>query len=72
MKNYRAQWRDFMLWALGNGLPALPADPAHVAAYLAERIEGRGHKPATLRTAAAAIAFATGQPDTATPATVRR
>ena len=58
MKNYRAQWRNFMLWALGNGIPALPADPPHVAAYLAERIEGRGHKPATLRTAAAAIAFA--------------
>ena len=36
---------------------ALPADSAHVAAYLAERIEDLGHKPATLRVAAAAIAF---------------
>ena len=36
---------------------ALPADSAHVAAYLAERIEDLGHKPAPLRVAAAAIAF---------------
>ena len=57
MKNYRSQWRIFMVWALRKGITALPADPAHVAAYLAERIERLGHKPATLRTAAAAIAF---------------
>ena len=36
----------------------IPADPAQVAAYLAERIQEHGHKPATLRVAAAAIAFA--------------
>ena len=38
-------------------LTALLADPAHVAAYLPERIEDLGHKPATLRVAAAATAF---------------
>ena len=57
MKNYRVQWRNFISWAVGKGIRALPADPAHVAAYLAERIEEHGHKPATLRAAAAAIAF---------------
>ena len=55
--NYRGQWRRFTEWARNRGVSALPADPAHVAAYLAERIEREGHKPATLRTAASAIAF---------------
>ncbi|MDE0476372.1 MAG: tyrosine-type recombinase/integrase, partial [Gammaproteobacteria bacterium] len=44
-------------WAMRKGIPAFPADPAQVAAYLAERIAKHGHKPATLRVAAAAIAF---------------
>ena len=57
MTNYRAQWRNFIVWALGKGIRALPADPAQVAAYLAERVEEHGHKPATLRVAASAIAF---------------
>ena len=56
--NYRVQWRKFLIWALGKGIPALPATPAQVAAYLAERLEEHGHKPATLRVAASAIAFA--------------
>ena len=57
MTNYRVQWRNFRHWALGRGIQSLPADPAEVAAYLAERMEIRGHKPATLRVAASAIAF---------------
>lgn len=57
MKNCRVQWRSFILWAVGKGVRALTADPAQVAAYLAERIEEHGHKPATLRAAASAIAF---------------
>ena len=56
--NYRSQWRIFSTWALSKGVQALPAEAAQVAAYLAERIEQHGHKPATLRVAAAAIAFA--------------
>ena len=55
--NYRGQWLRFARWARQRGVRALPADPAHVAAYLAERIEREGHKPATLRAAASAIAF---------------
>ena len=57
VKNYRIQWRRFIDWALRKGMPAIPASPAQVAAYLAERIEEYGHKPATLRVAASAIAF---------------
>ena len=57
VKNYGIQWRIFNGWALSKGVAALPADAAQVAAYLAERIEQHGHKPATLRVAAAAIAF---------------
>ena len=57
MKNYRVQWKNFIMWAVERGIRALPAAPAQVAAYLAERIEEYGHKPATLRAAAAAIAF---------------
>ena len=57
MKNYRVQWSKFIMWAVGKGIRALPADPAQVAAYLAERMEEQGHKPATLRAVAAAIAF---------------
>ena len=55
--NYRAQWRSFMAWAQAKGIRGLPAEPTQVAAYLAERIEEQGHRPATLRTAASAIAF---------------
>ena len=55
--NYRAQWSRFTTWAFGKGVSPLPADPALVAAYLAERMENHGHRPATLRTAASAIGF---------------
>ena len=55
--NYRVQWRYFVLWTLEKEIRAFPADPSQVAAYLAERIERHGHKPATLRMAASAIAF---------------
>ena len=54
---YRSQWRSFLAWAAANRIPAVPAEPEHVAAYLAERFEQHGHKPATLRVAAAAIAY---------------
>ncbi len=56
-KNYRSQWRRFAGWARDKGVNALPADPVQMAAYLAERIEHYGHRPATLHTAAAAISF---------------
>ena len=58
LNNYRTQWQNFLAWALEKGIQSLPAQPAQVAAYLAERIQEHGHKPATLRVAASAIAFA--------------
>lgn len=57
VSSYRIQWRIFRTWAKRKGTQALPADATQVAAYLAERSEQHGHKPATLRVAAAAIAF---------------
>ncbi len=56
-KNYAAQWRMFVSWALRNGSKPFPAGPTEVAVYLAERLERRGHRPATLRAAAAAISY---------------
>ena len=75
MKNYRVQWNSFITWAVGRGIRALPAEPGQVAAYLAERIEEHGHKPATLRAAAAAIAFfhrTAGQDDPCSSPEVKR
>lgn len=57
LTNYRVQWRNFLVWAAVRGVPAFPADPEQVAAYLAQRIEVHGHKPATLRMVASAIAY---------------
>lgn len=55
--NYKSQWRRFTGWAQERDVRALPADPLQVAAYLAERMEKHGYKPATLQAAAAAIGF---------------
>ena len=57
IQTYGFQWGVFSAWAAAKGVPALPADAAQVAAYLADRVERSGHKPATLRVAAAAIGF---------------
>ena len=56
-KNYLGQWRLFSDWAQKMGVSALPADPEQVATYISERSAKLGHKPATLHTAAAAIAY---------------
>lgn len=58
LKNYLIQWNIFRRWAAAKGVTTLPAETAQVAAYLAERMECRGHRPATLRVAAAAIGYA--------------
>ena len=75
MKNYVAQWKNFVAWSAGKGTGALPADPGQVSVYLAERIEEHGHKPATLRAAAAAIGFfhrTAGQDDPCASPEVKR
>lgn len=57
LRSYRSQWRRFAAWTKTRRVSSLPAEPDCVAAYLAERSEALGHKPATLRVASAAIAF---------------
>ena len=54
---YRSHWARWTEWAEGLGVLALPAAPVHVAAFLTDRAE-EGCRPATLRAALAAIAFA--------------
>ena len=74
-RNYRAQWLRFAHWAMDKGIRALPADPVRVAAYLAERLETHGHRPATLHIASSAIAFihrASGHEDPCDAPEVRR
>lgn len=56
LTQYRGQWRRFVTWARAQGVRALPAEPAHLAAYLTDRLAREGRQPATLRAAAAAIA----------------
>ncbi|MDE0130988.1 MAG: hypothetical protein OXN79_11670 [bacterium] len=67
VKNYSTQGKKFSVWAARRGVVALPAAPAQVAAYLAERLQRHGHKPATLRVAAAAIGFAHRSADLLNP-----
>ncbi len=56
LKTYRAQWNNFESWASIKGVRTVPAQPAVIAAYLAERA-ARDQSPATLRVALAAITF---------------
>ena len=56
-KNYIYQWLRFSEWAVNKGINSLPVDATAIAAYLAERFDGLGHKPGTLYTVAAAIAY---------------
>ena len=58
LKNYLIQWNIFRRWTAHKGVLSLPVEAPQVAAYLAERMERHGHKPATLRVNAAAIAYA--------------
>jgi integrase len=54
-KIYDDDWRAFRAWCQAHGAPALPAPPAIVAAYLAERAATLGRSG--LRLILAAIAF---------------
>ena len=56
-KNYLYQWGKWEQWAAGRKVSALPANPLLVKAYLYERLLKHGHKPPTLRAAAAAISY---------------
>ena len=67
-KNYRYQWNIWQGWAEYRGASSLPAHPAMVERYIAERTE-LGRKPATLRTALAAIAYVHRMADLPSPIT---
>jgi site-specific recombinase XerC len=54
---YRYQWGTFADWCAGRGVEALPADPATLAAYLANRAE-LGWRPASIALALTAIGAA--------------
>ena len=56
-RNYGYQWKRWELWAAGRNVSALPADSQLMMAYLGERFFTHGHRPATLRAAAAAISY---------------
>ena len=51
---YASGWRAWSAWCAARGHLALPADPVHVAAYLAERTD-QGAAASTVRAARAAI-----------------
>ena len=56
LRNYRAAWDDFAAWCAAGGRTALPALPATLAMYLADRADT--HKTATLQHRLAAISQA--------------
>lgn len=71
---YGGSWAQFLAWADGEGLQALPAPPTAVAAYLAHRSED-GRSLATLRMDRQAIRAAhieAGEPDPTASEGVRR
>ncbi len=61
VRAYTSAWRAFGAWCRDRGLAALPAAPATLAAYLADRADpesGRPLKPVSLWQHAAAVAKA--------------
>ena len=71
---YATAWRAWSAWCASERIEPLPAQPLHVAAYLAERAEA-GVGISTLRTAVAAIAHehaSRGAPSPAIHPGVRR
>lgn len=54
---YRAAWRCFVVWCEAQGLVAMPAEPATVAAFISDEAE-QGKKPSTLGQRLAAIRHA--------------
>jgi integrase len=57
LRAYRSDLAAFSTWCAGNGLPALPASPDTVAAYLADQV-ARGLKVTTVRRHLATISKA--------------
>jgi len=69
LRAYRTDWSDFERWCGARALASLPAAPATVALYLADRAETL--KPATLTRRLAAIAKAHSAAGHDSPASLR-
>ena len=65
-RQYRSAWAAWCAWCADHGHQAMPADPVHVAAYLAERTE-QGAAASTVRVARAAIGATHRDQGTADP-----
>ena len=63
---YRSGWERWQAWALERNARVMPADPAAVAAYLADRAR-QGCAPATVRVDRAAISAAHRSTESADP-----
>lgn len=66
LRAYRSDWRHFTEWCAGQGLDALPAEPATVALYVAD-LAGSGALASTIQRRLSSIsqahqAHGTGQP----------
>jgi integrase len=71
---YASAWRVFTRWCATRGLDAMPAEPATVCVYLAQRAE-QGLSIGTINVACAAIGYEhqrAGLPDPVTDAMVGR
>jgi integrase len=55
---YRSDWGHFLAWCQEQGLPALPAEPATVAAYLVFMADAAGARVSTIQRRLSAIAQA--------------
>ena len=70
LRSYMADWEDFCEFAPSIGVSALPAEPASVACYLAERAGNL--RAATLGRRLSGIAFYHAEPVLTRPLTIRR
>ena len=56
-RNYGRAVRAFQAWCSERGVPSMPSSPDHISRYLRD-LSGHGLRPASLRAAWAAIAYA--------------
>lgn len=59
LRAYHGDWQRFCAWCEERGLSSCPAQPEHVAAYLAA-LASSGHRPSTIMRALSAISQAHG------------
>ena len=64
--NYRAQWKQWEIFADENGYTMFPADPVHLADWITQRAAD-GRKPGTIRMGLAAVSAAHHQANLPNP-----